>query len=105
MQVGSGILSLSKQAFFAVLLSLSALAQQAAQPVQPNATPQPMTGAERLQRWRLSQMPLLMDDLGGLARHREANAALQPAAPGRTASCSLATPSPTCGSSTCHSRA
>jgi hypothetical protein len=81
MKLGSGILPLSKQAFFTVLLSLSALAQQAAQPVQPNATPKPMTGAERLRQWRLSQMPMLMDDFGGLVRHREANAALQPPAP------------------------
>ncbi len=81
MKLGCGILPLSKQAFFAVLLSLSALAQQAAQPVQPNATPKPVTGAERLQQWRLSQMPMLMDDFGELARYREANAALQPPAP------------------------
>ena len=81
MKLGSGILPLSKPAFFAVVLSLSALAQQAAQPVQPNATPKPMTGAERLQQWRLTQMPMLMDDFGELARYREANAALQPAAP------------------------
>src|ERR1700730_14372681 len=82
MKLGSGILPLSKPAFFAVVLSLSAPAQQAAQPVQSNATPKPMTGAERLQQWRLSRMPTLMDDFGELARYREANAALQPAAPG-----------------------
>ena len=81
MKLGSGILPLSKPAWFAVLLSLPALAQQAAQPVQPNATPQPMTGAERLQQWRLSRMPTLLDDFGELARYREANAALQPPAP------------------------
>jgi hypothetical protein len=45
------------------------------------ATPQPMTGAERLQQWRLSRMPTLLDDFGELARYREANAALQPPAP------------------------
>src|SRR5713226_6960694 len=81
MKLGSGILPLSEQAFFAVLLSLTAFAQQAARPVQPNATPKPMTGAERLQQWRLSQMPMLMDDFGELARYREANAALQPPGP------------------------
>jgi len=81
MKLGSGILPLSEQAFFAVLLSLTAFAQQAAQPVQPNATPKPMTGAERLQQWRLSQMPMLMDDFGELARYREANAAVQPPGP------------------------
>jgi lysophospholipase L1-like esterase len=73
------VLPLSKQAFFAILVSLTALAQQ---PAQPNATPKPMTGAERLQQWRLSQMPMLMDDFGELARYREANAALKTPAPG-----------------------
>ena len=81
MKLGSGVLPLSKQAFFAVLLSLSALAQQAAQPVQSSATPKPMTGAVRLQQWRLSRMSTLMDDFGELARYQEANAALQPPAP------------------------
>src|SRR6266446_3959884 len=81
MKLGSGILPLSEQAFFAVLLSLTAFAQQAAQPVQPNATLKPMTGAERLQQWRLSQMPMLMDDFGELGRYRDANAALNPPAP------------------------
>jgi len=82
MKLGSGILPLSEQAFFAVLVSLAAFAQQAAQPEQPNATPRPKTGAERLQQWRLSRMPMLMDDFGELARYREANAALTPPAPG-----------------------
>ena len=82
MKLGCAILPLSKQAFFAVLVSLSALAQQAAQPVESNATPKAMTAAERLEQWRLSQMPMLMDDFGELARYREANAALKPPAPG-----------------------
>src|SRR5258708_11545561 len=41
-----------------------------------------MTAAERLQQWRSSQMPMLMDDFGELARYREANAALKPPEPG-----------------------
>src|SRR6266851_1515168 len=71
MKLGCAILPLSKQAFFAVLVSLSALAQQAAQPVESNATPKTMTAAERLQQWRLSQMPMLMDDFAELARAHE----------------------------------
>src|SRR5260370_40776932 len=81
MKLGCAILPLSKAAFFAVLVSLSALTQQAAQPVESNATPKPMTAAERLQQWRLSRMPMLMDDFGELARYREANAALKRRAP------------------------
>ena len=55
-------------------LSLSALAQQ------PAPTPHP-TGAEQLNQWRLSRMPVLMDDFGELARYRDANAALKAPAP------------------------
>ena len=62
------------------LLTLSALAQQPAQPA-PQVQPKP-TGAERLSQWRLSRLPVLMDDFGELARYRDANAALQPPAPG-----------------------
>src|SRR3981081_146328 len=81
MKLGSAIVPLLKQALFAILLSPSAVSQQPDHPLQPNAPPKPMTGAERLQQWRLSQMPVLMDDFGELARYREANAALQPPAP------------------------
>jgi lysophospholipase L1-like esterase len=65
--------------FVSVLIfALSVLAQQPAQPA-----PQPKTtGAERLKQWRLSRQPILMDDFGELARYRDANAALQPPAPG-----------------------
>lgn len=54
-----------------LLLSLSALAQQPA----PQAPPKP-TGAERLNQWRMSRMPVLMDDFGELARYRDPNATL-----------------------------
>ena len=59
-----------------LVLALSALAQPA-----PQAKPKP-TGAERLSQWRLSRLPILMDDFGELARYRDANAALPPPAPG-----------------------
>jgi lysophospholipase L1-like esterase len=54
-----------------LLFSLSAFAQQPA----PQAPPKP-TGAERLNQWRMSRMPVLMDDFGELARYRDVNAAL-----------------------------
>jgi lysophospholipase L1-like esterase len=65
------------QVLAVLLLSLSAFAQQPA----PQA-PQKPTGAERLNQWRMSRMPVLMDDFGELTRYRDADAALQPAAPG-----------------------
>ena len=49
---------------------------------QPAPAHTPITGAERLQRWRASRAPMLMDDFGELARYREANAALKAPAPG-----------------------
>jgi lysophospholipase L1-like esterase len=61
-----------------LILSLSVVALSAAQ-----AQPKP-TGSERLSQWRLSRMPVLMDDFGELARYRDANAALQPPAPGES---------------------
>jgi lysophospholipase L1-like esterase len=65
--------------FLSVLIfALSALAQQPSQPAPP---PKP-TGVERLNQWRLSRLPVLMDDFGELARYRDANAALPPRAPG-----------------------
>jgi lysophospholipase L1-like esterase len=63
-----------------LIFALSAFAQQPAQPA-PQVQPQP-AGAERLKQWRLSRLPMLMDDFGELARYRDANAALQPATPG-----------------------
>jgi lysophospholipase L1-like esterase len=70
---------------FVVLLCVSCFAQHGAQSApqgQPNAASKAMAGAERLQRWRLSRQPMLMDDFGELARYRDANAALQPPAAG-----------------------
>jgi lysophospholipase L1-like esterase len=63
-------------AALAVLL-LPALAQQPA----PASSPKP-SAAQRLNRWRQSRMPVLMDDFGELARYRDANAALAAPAPG-----------------------
>jgi lysophospholipase L1-like esterase len=60
-----------------LLVSLSAFAQQPT----PQSPPKP-TGAERLNQWRLSRQSMLMDDFGELTRYRDANAALQPPAPG-----------------------
>jgi lysophospholipase L1-like esterase len=64
----------------ALVLCVSALAQQPAQPA-PQVQPK-TTGAERLNQWRLSRLPILMDDFGELARYRDANSALPPPAPG-----------------------
>jgi lysophospholipase L1-like esterase len=63
-----------------IIFTLSALAHQPAQPA-PQGQPK-TTGAERLKQWRLSRLPVLMDDFGELARYRDANAALRPPAPG-----------------------
>jgi lysophospholipase L1-like esterase len=64
--------SLRPAQFVAVLvLSLSALAPETAS----QAPPKP-TGAVRLNQWRMSRMPVLVDDFGELARYRDANAAL-----------------------------
>ncbi|HUO25713.1 MAG TPA: SGNH/GDSL hydrolase family protein [Candidatus Aquilonibacter sp.] len=57
-------------------LVFSALAQQAGTP-----PPKP-TGAQRLNQWRLSRMPVLMDDFGELARYRDADATLPAPMPG-----------------------
>ena len=70
-----------RQLVSVLIFALSALAQQPAQPA-PQVQPKPLTGAERLNQWRLSRLPILMDDFGELARYRDANAALQPPAPG-----------------------
>jgi acyl-CoA thioesterase I len=59
---------------FAILLSLPALAQQAAPPI-------PSTGFPELDEYRASRISIYTDDFGQLARYREADAALtQPAA-------------------------
>jgi lysophospholipase L1-like esterase len=58
-----------------VLLTLSALAQQPA----PTPTPD-----QALQKYRESKAATLRDDFGELARYGDANAALQPSAPGES---------------------
>jgi len=58
-------------------LSLCAIAQQAAQPLAP-----PSTGFPGLDHYRASRIAIYTDDYGQLARYRDANAALKPAAPG-----------------------
>jgi len=69
------------QFILTLFLTLSALAQQPVQPAQQAQAPPHPTGTERLNQWRLSRLPILMDDFGELARYRDANAALQPPAP------------------------
>jgi hypothetical protein len=43
---------------------------------------QARAAAERLEQWRKSREPVLMDDFGELGRYREANLRLRPPAPG-----------------------
>jgi lysophospholipase L1-like esterase len=45
---------------------------------------QPATAARRLQQWRRSRAPALMNDFGELQRYREANSRLGPARPDET---------------------
>jgi lysophospholipase L1-like esterase len=59
------------------VLSLSVIAQQAAQPVAP-----PSTGFPGLDHYRASRIAIYTDDYGQLARYRDANAALKPPLPG-----------------------
>jgi lysophospholipase L1-like esterase len=62
---------------FAILFSFAALAQQ------PVPTPGiPSTGFPGLDQYRASRIGMFTDDYGQLARYRDANAALKPAAPG-----------------------
>jgi lysophospholipase L1-like esterase len=58
------------------VLSLSVIAQQAAQPVAP-----PSTGFPGLDQYRASRIAIYTDDYGQLARYRDANAALKPPVP------------------------
>ena len=60
-------------ALFATLLSLPALTQQLAPPI-------PSTGFAGLDQYRASRIAIYTDDFGQLARYREADAALGPAA-------------------------
>jgi len=58
------------------VFSLAALAQQPAPPSIP------LTGFAGLDQYRASRIAIFTDDYGQLARYRDANAALKPAAPG-----------------------
>src|SRR5215467_1694806 len=82
---GDRMKSLSYQCLVVVLFScLGAIAQQAAQPAAQtpaSATP-PSTGFAGLDRYRASRVAVYMNDYGQLARYREANTALEPAAAG-----------------------
>jgi lysophospholipase L1-like esterase len=60
-----------------VLVSLCAGAQQANQPITI-----PSTGFAGLDKYRASRIAVYTDDYGQLTRYRDANAALEPAAPG-----------------------
>jgi lysophospholipase L1-like esterase len=65
------------QSLFAILLSLPALAQQAAPSI-------PSTGFPGLDEYRASRVSIYTDDFGQLARYREANAALAAPAAGES---------------------
>jgi acyl-CoA thioesterase I len=58
-------------------LTVSAIAQQAAQPITI-----PSTGFAGLDQYRASRIAVYTDDYGQLARYRDANAALKPPGPG-----------------------
>jgi len=64
------------QSLFAILLSLSALAQQPVPSI-------PSTGFPGLDEYRASRISIYTDDFGQLARYREADAALAPAGESR----------------------
>src|ERR1700693_4526769 len=61
------------QPLFAILLSLPALAQQPGSSI-------PSTGFAGLDQYRASRISIYTDDFGQLARYREADAELAPAA-------------------------
>src|SRR5580700_7647228 len=66
------------QTLFAILVALPAWAQQPAPPV--TSTGIPSTGSAGLDEYRASRISIYTDDFGQLARYREADAALAPAA-------------------------
>jgi lysophospholipase L1-like esterase len=63
----------------ALLLSVSALAQQLAAQSPPSI---PSTGFPGLDQYRANRIAVFTDDYGQLARYRDANSALKPPAPG-----------------------
>lgn len=65
-----------------LVLTLSALAQQPAQPAPQAAPSIPSTGFSGLDQYRAARIAVFTDDYGQLARYRAANAALKPPAPG-----------------------
>src|SRR6204780_1515824 len=67
--------------FSIVLVAVSALAQQPAQPLPQAAPPIPSTGFPGLDQYRASRLAIYTDDFGELKRYREADAALAASAP------------------------
>lgn len=65
-----------------LVLTLSAPAQQPAQPTPQAAPGIPSTGFSGLDQYRASRIAMFTDDFGQLARYRNANASLKPPAPG-----------------------
>ena len=64
---------------FLLFCCLSSVAQITPAPTEPQPKAEPLTA---LERYRNSRIGIYMNDFGQLARYREANAALQPPAPG-----------------------
>jgi len=62
--------------FLLVLVSWPSIAQQSARPTPPEQT-KPLTGSERLERWRQSRVSVYMNDYGELSRYRQAGEALK----------------------------
>jgi lysophospholipase L1-like esterase len=67
--------------FSIVLVAVSALAQQPAQPSPQAAPPIPSTGFPGLDQYRASRLAIYTDDFGELRRYREADASLAQPAP------------------------
>jgi acyl-CoA thioesterase I len=66
----------------ALLLPVTALAQQSPQPAPQAALSIPSTGFAGLDQYRASRIAVFTDDFGQLTRYRDANAALKPLASG-----------------------
>src|ERR1700689_43585 len=67
--------------FSIVLVAVSALAQQPAQPLPQAAPPIPSTGFPGLDQYRASRIAIYTDDFGEPKRYREADAALAASTP------------------------